>query len=113
MSSLNKVQLIGNLGADPEVKGNGENAVTRISVATSEKFKVDGEEQERTEWHSVVAFNGLGKTIAQYKKKGDTVYVEGRIRTNSWLDKESGEKKYRTEVVADKVLFIGGKRTEA
>ncbi len=101
--SLNKVQLIGRLGADPEIKQmvNGK-SVARMSIATSNtwKDKNTGEKKEKTEWHRVVIFNeGLVKVIQQYVKKGAQVYVEGQLTTRKWRDEKSGSDKYSTEVV--------------
>ena len=101
--SLNKVQLIGRLGADPEIKQmvNGKN-VARLSVATSQswKDKSTGERKEKTEWHRVVIFNeGLVNIVQQYLKKGANVYLEGQLSTRKWKDEKSGQDKYSTEVV--------------
>mgnify|MGYP006172995703 CR=1 FL=1 len=101
--SLNKVQLIGRLGADPEIKQmvNGKN-VARLSIATSQswKDKSSGERKEKTEWHRVVIFNeGLVNVVQQYLKKGANVYVEGSITTRKWKDESSGQDKYSTEIV--------------
>ena len=101
--SLNKVQLIGRLGADPEIKQmlNGK-SVARLSVATSQswKDKSTGERKEKTEWHRVVIFNeGLVKIVQQYLKKGANVYLEGQLRTRKWTDEKSGQDKYSTEIV--------------
>ena len=101
--SLNKVLLIGRLGADPEIKQmvNGKN-VARLSLATSQtwKDKNTGEKKEKTEWHRVVVFNeGLVNVIQQYLKKGAQVYVEGQLSTRKWKDENSGQDKYSTEVV--------------
>ena len=101
--SLNKVQLIGRLGADPEIKQmvNGKN-VARLSIATSQswKDKSSGERKEKTEWHRVVIFNeGLVKIVQQYLKKGANVYLEGQLSTRKWRDEKSGQDKYSTEVV--------------
>jgi len=101
--SLNKVQLIGRLGADPEIKQmvNGKN-VARLSLATSQswKDKSSGERKEKTEWHRVVIFNeGLVKIVQQYLKKGANVYLEGQLSTRKWRDEKSGQDKYSTEVV--------------
>ena len=101
--SLNKVLLIGRLGADPEIKQmvNGKN-VARLSIATSQswKDKSSGERKEKTEWHRVVIFNeGLVNVVQQYLKKGANVYVEGQITTRKWKDESSGQDKYSTEVV--------------
>ena len=101
--SLNKVQLIGRLGADPEIKQmvNGKN-VARLSIATSQswKDKTSGERKEKTEWHRVVIFNeGLVNVIQQYLKKGANVYVEGQLSTRKWKDESTGQDKYSTEIV--------------
>ena len=101
--SLNKVLLIGRLGADPEIKQmvNGKN-VARLSIATSQswKDKSSGEKQEKTEWHRIVIFNeGLVNVVQQYLKKGANVYVEGQLTTRKWKDEASGQDKYSTEVV--------------
>ena len=101
--SLNKVQLIGRLGADPEIKQmvNGK-SVARLSIATSQswKDKSSGERKEKTEWHRVVIFNeGLVNVVQQYVKKGANVYVEGQLSTRKWKDEQSGQDKYSTEIV--------------
>src|SRR6188474_534377 len=110
MASLNKVMVIGNLGADPEMRytANG-NAVTTFNVATNESWTDgSGERRERTEWFSVVTWNRLAETCAQYLTKGRSVYVEGRLQTRSW-EGQDGQKRYRTEVVAETVRFLGGR----
>ncbi len=99
---INKVILVGRLGKDPEIRStpNGT-TVTKFSLATDERFTDrSGEKQERTEWHNIVAWGKLGEICGQYLKKGKLVFIEGSIRTDSWDDKESGQKKYRTEIVA-------------
>ena len=101
--SLNKVQLIGRLGADPDIKQmvNGKN-VARLSIATSQswKDKSSGERKEKTEWHRVVIFNeGLVNVVQQYLKKGANVYIEGQLSTRKWKDESSGQDKYSTEIV--------------
>ncbi|MFL2889304.1 MAG: single-stranded DNA-binding protein [Pelagibacteraceae bacterium] len=101
--SLNKVLLIGRLGADPEIKQmvNGKN-VARLSIATSQswKDKSSGERKEKTEWHRVVIFNeGLVNVVQQYLKKGANVYLEGQLTTRKWKDESSGQDKYSTEIV--------------
>ena len=101
--SLNKVQLIGRLGADPEIKQmvNGKN-VARLSLATSQswKDKNSGEKKEKTEWHRIVIFNeGLVNVVQQYLKKGANIYVEGQLSTRKWKDEASGQDKYSTEVI--------------
>jgi single-strand DNA-binding protein len=113
--SVNKVILIGNLGKDPEVKytPNGT-AVAKFSLATNERYKdKEGNWQDRTEWHNIVAWQRTAEIAGEYLKKGRTVYIEGRLRTDSWEDKNTHEKKYRTEiVVSDLVLLGGGQRGE-
>ena len=101
--SLNKVQLIGRLGADPEVKQmvNGK-SVARISLATSQSWKDrnTGEKKEKTEWHRVVVFNeGLVNVVQQYLKKGAQIYIEGQLTTRKWKDEKSGQDRYSTEIV--------------
>ena len=114
MASVNKVILVGRLGADPEMKytstGTG---VCRFNLATSENWTgKDGQKQERTEWHRVIAWTKLGELCNEYLKKGRQAYIEGRIQTRSWDDK-NGTKRYTTEVVATTVQFLGsgGERT--
>jgi single-strand DNA-binding protein len=112
--SVNKVILVGNLGKDPELKHtSGGTAVATMTVATNERFKdKSGEWQDRTEWHSVVLWQRLAEIAAEYLKKGRSVYVEGRLQTRSWEDKQ-GQKRYTTEIVAsDLVLLGGGGRSE-
>jgi single-strand DNA-binding protein len=111
MASVNKVILIGNLGADPETRylPSGD-AVTNIRIATSEKWKdKSGDQQEHTEWHRIAFFGKLAEIAGEYLKKGSPVYVEGRIRTRKWQDKESGQDKYSTEIVADRMQLLGGR----
>jgi single-strand DNA-binding protein len=106
---VNKVILIGNLGKDPELKYTpGGQPVATFSLATQERFTdKSGQRQDRTEWHNIVAWGKLAELVNQYLKKGRTAYIEGRITTRSWDDKD-GNKKYRTEIVANSVEFIGG-----
>lgn len=109
MSGVNKVILVGRLGADPELKavGNGQN-VARLSVATSENWMdKNGQKQERTEWHRVVVWGRQAENCAKHLSKGRQVYVEGRLQTRSWEDPQ-GQKKYSTEIVASTVQFLGG-----
>lgn len=109
MGSVNKVILVGNLGADPEVKYTPSNRpVCNLSLATNEVFKdKTGQRQERTEWHRVTVWGEQAEHCSKYLSKGRSVYVEGRLQTRSWDDKE-GKKRYTTEVVADRVVFLGG-----
>src|SRR5512145_405961 len=109
MASVNKVILIGNLGADPETRylPSGD-AVTNIRIATSEKWKdKSGDQQEHTEWHRIAFFGKLAEIAGEYLKKGSPVYVEGRIRTRKWQDKESGQDRYSTEIVANSMQLLG------
>ena len=109
--SVNKVILVGNLGKDPEVKYTPSGVpVAKFSLATNERFKDKGGEwQDRTEWHSIVAWQRLAEIVGEYVKKGSKVYIEGRLQTSSWEDKQSGEKKYRTEIVAHEIVLLGGR----
>lgn len=109
MSDLNKVMIIGRLGRDPETRymPSGK-AVTNFSVATSERWKKDGEKQERTEWHNVVAFDKLAEICAEYLRKGSQVYVEGKLQTRKWQDKE-GKDRYSTEVIIHELQMLGGR----
>ena len=106
---VNKVILIGNLGQDPELRSTqGGQSVASLRVATAEKFKDrDGNQQERTEWHSVVVWGRQAEIVQQYCKKGKQLYIEGRLQTRKWQDKE-GKDRYSTEIVADTVRFLGG-----
>ena len=108
MASVNKVILVGNLGKDPEVKTVGETQRCGFSLATSEKWKdKSGEQQERTEWHNVVAWGRLAEIAGKYLEKGRSVYIDGRIQTRKYTDKE-GVDKFMTEVVARDIVFLGG-----
>jgi single-strand DNA-binding protein len=112
--SVNKVILIGNLGRDPEVKYTPSGVpVAKFSLATNERYKDKaGEWQERAEWHNIIAWQRLAEIVAEYVKKGSKVYIEGRLQTSSWDDKQSGEKKYRTEVVASDLVLLGGEHQD-
>jgi single-strand DNA-binding protein len=108
---VNKVILVGNLGGDPEVRYMPSgNAVTNVTLATSEswKDKNTGQMQERTEWHRVVFFNKLAEIVGEYLRKGSQVYVEGALRTRKWQD-QSGQDKYTTEIVASEMQMLGGR----
>ena len=108
MSGVNKVILIGNLGKDPEVRylDNGV-AVANLSLATSENYKnKDGEKVTQTEWHDIVLWRGLAEVAEKYLKKGSSVYIEGKLRTNKWVDKDENTR-YKTEVLADKLTMLG------
>ncbi|MGZ5081557.1 MAG: single-stranded DNA-binding protein, partial [Usitatibacter sp.] len=110
MASVNKVILIGNLGRDPETRYMPDGgAVTNISIATTETWKDKaGEKQEKTEWHRVAFFGKLAEIAGEYLKKGSQVYVEGRLQTRKWQDKE-GVDKYTTEIVADRMQMLGSR----
>jgi single-strand DNA-binding protein len=108
---INKVILVGNLGADPETRyAASGSAITNIRVATSESWrdKQTGENQERTEWHRVVFFNKLAEIAGEYLRKGSQVYVEGSLRTRKWQD-QSGQDRYSTEIVANEMQMLGGR----
>ncbi|HEY8269616.1 MAG TPA: single-stranded DNA-binding protein [Pseudobdellovibrionaceae bacterium] len=108
MAGVNKVIIVGRLGADPEVKAVGQGStVTRLNIATSENWTgKDGQKQERTEWHRVVVWGKLAEICGKHLSKGRQVYVEGRLQTRSWEDQQ-GQKKYTTEIVANTVQFLG------
>jgi len=108
MSSLNKVMLIGRLGADPEVRyTSGGSQVTNFTLATNETWTgADGKREERTEWHRIVAFGKLAEICGKYLNKGKQIYIGGRIRTRSWEDRE-GVKRYVTEIVAQEMKMLG------
>jgi single-strand DNA-binding protein len=110
-ASVNKAIVLGNLGRDPEVRyTSGGQAVANFSVATSDSWndKTTGAKTERTEWHRIVAWGKVAELCGQYLAKGRKVYVEGRLQTREWQDKE-GKKNYSTEIVANQVVFLGGK----
>ena len=111
MAGVNKVILIGRLGNDPEMRymPSGE-AVANLSIATSESWtdKNTGEKREKTEWHRVVAFRKLAEIIGQYCKKGDQIYIEGKLQTRKWSDK-NGQDHYTTEIIVDQMQMLGGK----
>ena len=107
--SVNKVILVGKLGADPEVRyTSGGSAVATFSIATNERWndKNTGERQERTEWHRIVAWGRLGEICGEYLSKGKQVYIEGKLRTRSWEDRE-GNKRYTTEILAQNMQMLG------
>ena len=108
---INKVILVGNLGADPETRYMPSGgAVTNLSLATSEtwKDKQTGEQKERTEWHKVAMFNRLAEIAAEYLRKGSQVYIEGKLRTRKWQDRD-GNDRYTTEIIADQMQMLGGR----
>ena len=114
MASINKVILLGNLGADPEIRYTaGGDAVATISVATSSSWndKQSGEKREKTEWHRVVFFRRLAEVVGEYLKKGSSIYVEGQLQTNSYEDKNTGERKFSTQIVAREMQMLGSRNS--
>jgi single-strand DNA-binding protein len=109
--TVNKVILVGRLGKDPEIRSiPSGTSVAKFSLATDERFTdKSGEKQERTEWHNIVAWGKLAEICGQYLRKGKLVYIEGSIRTDSWDDKETGVKKYRTEIIANTMQMLDKK----
>jgi single-strand DNA-binding protein len=108
---INKVIIVGNLGADPETRYMPSgSAVTNLSIATSEQWKdkQTGEQKERTEWHKVAMFNRLAEIAAEYLRKGSQVYIEGKLRTRKWQDRD-GNDRWTTEVIADEMQMLGGR----
>ncbi len=107
--SVNKVILVGNVGQDPEVKYTASGVpVAKVSLATNERFKHRNDQwQDRTEWHRVVAWQRLAEVVGEYVHKGSKLYVEGKLQTSSWEDRQSGERKYRTEIVALDIVMLG------
>ena len=113
MASLNKVMLIGNLGKDPDVRAIPSGVkVANFPIATSESYTgKDGQRVEKTEWHNIVMWRGLAEVAEKYLKKGNPVFIEGKLQTRSWED-QNGQKKYMTEIVADNMVMLGGRRSE-
>ena len=113
MAGVNKVILLGHLGRDPEMRYQPSGgAIANFSIATSETFKdKEGNKQERTEWHRIVLFRRIAEVAGEYLRKGTMAYIEGRLQTRKWTDKE-GVEKYSTEIVGDKLQLVGGKRGE-
>ena len=109
--SVNKVILVGNVGQDPEVKYTASGVpVAKVSLATNERFKNRNEQwQDRTEWHSVVAWQRLAEIVGEYVHKGSKLYVEGKLQTSMWEDKQTREKRYRTEIVAREILLLSSR----
>jgi len=112
--SLNKVMIIGRLGADPEMKTlSSGNSLTTFSLATSENWKdKDGQKQEKTEWHRIVVWGKLAEICGKFLAKGREAYIEGKLQTRSWEDQQ-GQKRYTTEIVAANVQFLGGGQAQA
>ncbi len=109
--SVNKVILLGNVGKDPEIKATASGTVVAtFSIATSERFKdKTGNWQDRTEWHNLVAYQRTAEIIRDYVKKGNKLYVEGRLQTSSWDDKTTGQKKYKTEIIVNDLSLLSGR----
>lgn len=113
--SLNKVTLIGNLGKDPELSYTASGvAVAKFSIATNERWKdQEGNVQERVEWHTIVAWRKLAEICGQYLKKGGKVYLEGKLQSRSWDDKNTGVKRYTTEIIADDLIMLDSRGASA
>ncbi len=112
MASVNKVIIVGNLGRDPEVRYTPDGAaICNVSIATTSnwKDKTTGERREETEWHRVVFYNRLAEIAGEYLKKGRSVYIEGRLKTRKWQDKDTGADRYSTDIVADQMQMLGGR----
>ena len=111
MASVNRVIIVGRLGKDPEIRSTPSGtSVAKFTVATDERFTDrSGEKQERTEWHNIVAWGKLAEICGQYLRKGKLVFIEGSIRTDSWDDKETGQKRYRTEIIASGMQMLDRK----
>ena len=112
MASVNKVIIVGNLGRDPEVRYSPDGAaICNVSIATTSAWKDrnSGERREETEWHRVVFYNRLAEIAGEYLRKGRPVYVEGRLKTRKWQDKDTGQDRYATEIVADQMQMLGGR----
>lgn len=112
MASVNKVILVGNIGRDPETRFSPDGAaICNISIATTSQWKdkASGEKREETEWHRCVAYNRLAEIIGEYCKKGRSIYVEGRLKTRKWKDKDTGADRYATDIVIDQMQMLGGR----
>ena len=113
MAGVNRVILIGNLGKDPEIRSlEGGVKVANFSLATTETYKgKNGEKVEQTEWHNIVLWRGLAEVAESYLKKGSSIFIEGKIKTRDWTDKD-GNKRYTTEIVADNMVMLGSRRDQ-
>jgi single-strand DNA-binding protein len=109
--SVNKVTLLGNVGKDPEIRSTGGGTmVANLTLATSDRQKdAQGNWQDRTEWHNLVAFTRTAEIVRDYVKKGSKLYIEGKIQTRSWDDKESGQKRYRTEIIVNELVLLSSR----
>jgi single-strand DNA-binding protein len=114
MAGVNRVILIGNLGKDPEIRNlEGGVKVANFSLATTETYKgKNGEKVEQTEWHNIVLWRGLAEVAESYLKKGNSIFIEGKIKTRDWTDKD-GNKRYTTEIVADNMVMLGSRRDQS
>ena len=109
LRSVNKVILVGNVGKDPEVKYSPSGTpVAKFSLATNERFKDRNEQwQDRTEWHNIVAWQRLAEIVGEFVAKGSKIYIEGKLQTSCWEDRQSGEREYRTEIIAREIVLLG------
>ncbi|WP_148318126.1 single-stranded DNA-binding protein [Achromobacter xylosoxidans] len=116
MPSVNKVILVGNLGRNPDIRYSPDGAaVCSMSIATTSTWKdrASGERREETEWHRVVMYNRLAEIAGEYLRKGRSVYIEGRLKTRKWQDKDTGSDRYSTEIIADQLQMLGGRDGQA
>jgi single-strand DNA-binding protein len=109
--SINKITLLGNVGKDPEIRSSASGImVANLTLATSDRFQdQQGNWQDRTEWHTLVAFKRTAEIVRDYVKKGSKLYIEGKLQTRSWDDKESGAKRYRTEIIVNELILLSGR----
>jgi single-strand DNA-binding protein len=109
--SVNKVTLLGNVGKDPEIRSSASGVmVANLTLATSDRYQdAQGNWQDRTEWHTLVAFKRTAEIVRDYVKKGSKLYIEGKLQTRSWDDKESGAKKYRTEIIVNELVLLSSR----
>jgi len=113
--TINKVTLIGNIGNEPQIKYTASNvAIVNLSLATTDswKNKESGQYEDKTEWHRIVFYNKLAEVVAEYAKKGSKIYVEGKLQTRSWQDKETGQTHYMTEILANEMQLLGANKSE-
>ncbi|MCH1984839.1 single-stranded DNA-binding protein [Achromobacter xylosoxidans] len=116
MPSVNKVILVGNLGRNPDIRYSPDGAaICSMSIATTSTWKdrASGERREETEWHRVVMYNRLAEIAGEYLRKGRSVYIEGRLKTRKWQDKDTGGDRYSTEIIADQLQMLGGRDSQA
>jgi single-strand DNA-binding protein len=112
MASVNKVILVGNCGSDPKVSRQGETIVANVSIATTERYKdKQGVSKELTEWHRLVFFGKLAEIVESYVKKGSSIYIEGKLKTTKWLDKNTKNARYSTDIVVNLMQLLGNKST--